>query len=571
MSTFQGVLVETDVLVIGGGAGGLVAALSAKRHGSHGTRVTLVDSGMIGRCGHTAFSNAWTIVVLPSDDLDGTLREIVAGNDGVADQELVRATLADSYERLRDFESMGMKFERDARGHYIRRPTRGLDLARVLYPEGGGLEFSWLLRRALEGAGVQLMDRIFITGLLREQGRVVGAVGIHGRTGEFHVCKARTTIVATNAIGFRAGFVRDIAGTGTLLAYEAGATLRNSEFSYVRPGTPRFYFEGITFAIQEGAKFINANGDAFMAKYEPEWGDEADVPRIARAMAVEKRTGNAPLYLDMSAIPEEMRDYFLRSKVRWMDNFFHKLGGEAKTDMFGKTPYYAMNQMTKMAIRTGADCRSDVPGLLAAGLAQAGCANHFAGFHIGLCIGNGWIAGRSAIEDLDRLPARALNAGLIQSQHDDALRPLNANAQAESDAILRDLQEIMFAYDIGILKQADRIERALIQVNALAKRMESLAAPHVHELVRLKETESMLNAAHLMLGGSLFRTESRLSHFREDFPVRDDENWAVWVDATKVAGQPEFVKTPIPTPLCPIAAVQGRRPSRLRAGAAAGA
>ena len=104
-----------------------------------------------------------------------------------------------------------------------------------------------------------------------------------------------------------------------------------------------------------------------MTEYEPEWGDEADVPRIALAMANEKRKGNDPLYLDMSVIPENMRDYFLHSKVRWMDNFFNKLGREAKTDMFGKTPYYPMNQMTKMAIRTGADCRSDVRGLLAAG------------------------------------------------------------------------------------------------------------------------------------------------------------------------------------------------------------
>ena len=51
---------------------------------------------------------------------------------------------------------------------------------------------------------------------------------------------------------------------GTLLAYRAGATLRNAEFSYVRPGTPKFYFEGITFAIQEGARFTNAKGEAFM-------------------------------------------------------------------------------------------------------------------------------------------------------------------------------------------------------------------------------------------------------------------------------------------------------------------
>src|SRR5688572_15270863 len=128
----HGILVDTDVLVIGGGAGGLLAALSAKRHGGAGTKVTLVDTGLIGRCGHTAFSNAWIIVVLPDDDLDGVMREIIAGNDGIADQTLVRATLADSYARLRDFESMGMKFERNAGGEYIRRPTRGLDLARVL-------------------------------------------------------------------------------------------------------------------------------------------------------------------------------------------------------------------------------------------------------------------------------------------------------------------------------------------------------------------------------------------------------------------------------------------------------
>jgi succinate dehydrogenase/fumarate reductase flavoprotein subunit len=169
-----------------------------------------------------------------------------------------------------------------------------------------------------------------------------------------------------------------------------------------------------------------------MPEYEPEWGDEADVPRIARAMAVERRKGNAPLYLDMSAIPEGTRDYFLRSKVRWMDNFFNKLGTEAKTNMFGKTPYYAMNQMTKTGIRTGSDCRSDVPGLLAAGLAQAGCANHFAGFHIGLCIGNGWIAGRSAIEDLDRLSLHRLDPALIRLQYEDAMRPLRPEADAES-------------------------------------------------------------------------------------------------------------------------------------------
>ena len=144
-----------------------MAALSAKRNGPPGTRVTLVDSWLIGRTGHTAFSNAWTIVALPGDDIDGILHEIVAGNDGIADQVLVRQSLVDSAARLKDFEKMGMHFGRDEAGAYKRRPTRGLDLARVMYPEGGGLEFAWKLRRALERDGVQLIDRLFITGLMR--------------------------------------------------------------------------------------------------------------------------------------------------------------------------------------------------------------------------------------------------------------------------------------------------------------------------------------------------------------------------------------------------------------------
>jgi succinate dehydrogenase/fumarate reductase flavoprotein subunit len=564
MAKLAGRLIETNVLVIGAGAGGLIAALSAKRHGPPGTRVTLVDSWMIGRTGHTAFSNGWMIVALPGDDIDGITREIVAGNDGIADQLLVRESLVQSNARLNDFEAIGMKFHRASDGSYARRPTRGLDLARVMYPEGGGLEFCWRLRLALAQEGVDLVDRVFVTGLLRaDDGRIVGAAGIHSRTGEFHAIKARATIVCTNAITFRSGFVRDITGTGTLLAYRAGAALRNAEFSYVRPGTPKFYFEGITFAIQEGARFVNAKGEAFMRAYEPEWADEADVPRIARAMALEREHGNDPLYLDMSPIPEGMRDYFIRSKVKWMDYFFRKLGSEARTDMFGKTPYYALNQMTKMGIRTGPDCRADVPGLLAAGLAQAGCANHFAGFHIGLCIGNGWVAGRSAIEDLDRLPVPRLDTPAVQSAHDEALRPLDAAAKAESDRILRDLQELMFAYDIGILKRADRLAQALDNVERLARQFQELGAPHTHELVRLKETEAMLLAARFILGASLHRTESRLSHFREDHPQRDDRDWLVWVDVAEHDGAPQFSRTPIPAPLCP-ADVRTVRPTRLR-------
>lgn len=555
MNSAQGTLIDTDVLVIGAGAGGLLAALSAKRHGPAGTRVAIVDTWLVGRTGHTAFSNAWTVVVDPDDDLDAIAGEIIAGNDWVADQPLVHEVLATSYARMKDLEALELEFPKDGIGSYVRRPTRGLDATRVMSPEGGGMELCWRLRRGLEAAGVQILDRIFVTGLMRGRragapgDAVIGAVGVHSRSGEFHVLKGRTTIVCTNAITFRSGFVRDITGTGTLLAYKAGARLRNMEFSYTRPSTPRFYFEGITFAIQEGARFLNAKGERFMLKHEPTWGDEADVPRIARAMSLERQQGNDPLYLDMSGVPEAVRGEFIRSKVKWMEYFYRKLGEETGTDLFDKAPYYAQNQMTKGGIRTDRHCRSDVPGLLVAGLAQAGAANHFAGLHIGMCIGTGWIAGRSAIEDLDRLPVPLLDAAEVIALRSESFAPCSDAALADSDRLLRKLQSLMFAYDISVWKHGARLGPALERLAGIRDEFPALGAPHTHELVRLKETEAMLLAAELILRASQQRTESRLSHFREDFESRDDANWLCWLDVRDDAGTPCFETTPIPTPI----------------------
>ena len=81
-----------------------------------------------------------------------------------------------------------------------------------------------------------------------------------------------------------------------------------------------------------------------------------------------------------------------------------------------------------------------------------------------------------------------------------------------------------------------------------------LAAPHTHELVRLKETEAMLLAAEIILTTSLMRTESRLSHFREDCDLRDDANWLCWIDVAEENGAPALTRTRIPTPIHPIGA-----------------
>lgn len=545
-----GKVIETDVLIVGAGAGGLWAALSARRHLPSG-RVTLLDARMVGRSGHTAFSNAWMVVVTPEDDLAACIRDIIEGNEWIAEQELIREILTLSYQQLLEMEKMGLEFPKE-NGRFIRRPTRGLKVTKVLKPVGGGLEYCWQLRKAVEKGGIQIVERVFITDLLRsEDGKVCGAVGIDGRTGEFIILRAKATIVATNSVTFRAGFVRDLTGTGPILAYRAGATLTNAEFGYLRPGNPKFYFEGITFAIQDGAKFINAQGERFMERYEPEWADWADVQLISKAMVMEKKGGKTPIYLDMSLIPEEKRADYLHSAVAWMDFFFKKLGERARIDMFGQSEYYPLFQMTKMGIKTDKECRTHVPGLFAAGLAQASCATHFAGFHIGACNGTGWIAGRSAAGHAQEKTSSRVSEAAVLSLKKNVENSFASGVEAKDDELLLDLQRLIFRYDVSILKSGKSLEDSLSQLQGIREKCRALKAPHAHGFVRLHETECMIDTAEVIFKASKMRRESRLSHMREDFPNRDDKNWLKWILVKERQGQPYLWTEPIATPLIP--------------------
>lgn len=554
-----GKLFETDVLVIGGGAAGLWAALSARRHLPSG-RVTLVDAHMVGRTGHTAFSNAWMTVVTPEDDLEGCVRDIVEGNEWIAEQELIREILTLSYSQLLELEKMGLQYPKE-NGKYVRRPTRGLRLVKVLKPVGGGLEFCWALRKAVEQEGIQIVERLFITDLVEsEQERIGGAVGVDSRTGEFIILCAKSTVIATNSVTFRSGFVRDLTGTGPILAYRAGAALTNAEFGYLRPGTPRFYFEGITYAIQDGAKFRNARGEPFMERYDPEWGDRADVHTITKAMVMEKKAGRAPIYLDMSLIPEEKRDDYLRSTVAWMDYFYKKLGERARIDMFGKTEYYPMYQVTKMGIKTDSQCRSSKPGLFAAGMAQASCATHFAEFHIGACNGTGWIAGRSSARFAESNSQPKLDEEYIALIKNDIERSFGSVGKMTDDDLLLDLQNVIFRYDVSMLKSEQRLDAALDEIGIMRERAANIKAPHLHGFVRLKETECMIETTEMVLRASRVRKESRLSHMREDYPMQDNANWIKWVLIRKGKDQPYIWTEPILTPLVPLK--EGQPPSR---------
>lgn len=125
----------------------------------------------------------------------------------------------------------------------------------------------------------------------------------------------------------------------------------------------------------------------------------------------------------------------------------------------------------------------------------------------------------------------------------------DAGEKKSDDELLVELQKLIFRYDISILKKADRLALALDELAGIKEKSEAFKAPHVHSFVRARETQCMIDACELIFRASAERRETRLSHFREDYPERDDANWLKWFLAEERNGKPHLWTEPIPTPL----------------------
>ena len=108
-------------------------------------------------------------------------------------------------------------------------------------------------------------------------------------------------------------------------------------------------------------------------------------------------------------------------------------------------------------------------------------------------------------------------------------------------------QNLMLPYYVWLVKHGDRMQAILTPVEFLKNHIvPKLKAKDIHELRLAHETKSMALNAEMMLRASIFRTESRGSHYREDYPRRDDPEWLAWVKLKEDNGEMKLWKEPIP-------------------------
>lgn len=191
--------VDTDLLIIGGGTAGPMAAIKAKLR-DPACDVLVVDKATVRRGGSICRGmDAYNNVVVPGvADVDSYVESIRAMSDGIFDEKVNRVLGERSFEVLRDLEEWGAAtFPRDAAGGYI---------VEQLHPFGRFLaemrgDIKPVMAKKCRELGVRTMDRTMATRLLTHEGRVTGAVLLGVRTGEVTVCRAKAVIMCTGSQG----------------------------------------------------------------------------------------------------------------------------------------------------------------------------------------------------------------------------------------------------------------------------------------------------------------------------------------------------------------------------------
>ncbi len=539
--------VATDVLILGGGSAGIWAARQAKLEHPE-LDVLIVDKAAQDWGGLMSLSGGDLEVTMPGEDPGEWVQDLVYYWDGLCDQLMMREIWEDSHNVFSTYQDLGLEFFDLPEGGYRSVPQRNLPHIRLYpykYKGTGGAAMRDALVGEMNRLGVRRMGRIFITEFLKRDSRVCGAFGFNLVTGEAYEFQCACVVNASGSPSYKPTYNNNTCtGESILAAFRAGASLRNFEFLNIWNVPRQFAWEGQTVLMPLGAKFVNRFGTPVMEPYSPVLGSNTDPHYLTRAMALEISQGRGPITLDMSAIREEDR-ILIRPQTGSQLLHYNKLMEEGIQFFTDPLEWIPQIQMVIGAIDADVQGRTGVDGLFAAGRCRSlDPGVYMGGFALTTTAVTGRKAGAAAAEyacGSDR-PEPDWDPALQAAQVMDRIGREGSSAHD----VLRQLQTLMAPYDVTILKTREGLERAQKGLDTLAAEvLPRLGSESPHYLAKALEVEAIAEISRLYVTASLFRTDSRAGHYRQDYPDRY-EDWLCWVILHNEDGQAVPHRQPVP-------------------------
>jgi succinate dehydrogenase/fumarate reductase flavoprotein subunit len=524
-------VVETDVLVIGGGIAGCCAAIEAKKKGLD---VTLVDKGHVGTTGCTYFSGM-NFTLFNADmgsDYNLVMKTLTEGSEFMNDRDWTDIMIRESWAAYEKLAAWGVEFPiEEKEGRFI-----------TLYPpflqaRVNGMQVSRPLRPQTLKWGVRIMDRIMITDLLKHEGKVVGAVGFPLSCLDTYIFKAKAVVVSTGGWALRnsTGDNHEATGDGQAMAYRAGAELTGGTGGASQAHAAENHSWKAGRAARSVFRYYTDSTGARIAH-----GYESDT-----SLEMVFHEGRGPIYHDLDqATPEDKERMWIRqqgsdARESARVGYDPRNGGKFRLSGGGGGGVGAnLWPVDKL-------CASTIEGLYSAGNCCGTRSEWWGGLPAGAVTGTR--AGQGAAE-------YALQAGKpVLDQSELALlkkvmyTPVERKGGFDPRWVTQLLLNTMVPYYVLTIQHGDRLKAALTMVEYFRdKYVPGLLAGDSHELRLAHEVKNMVLGSEIALKACLFRTESRGYHYREDYPGRDDAAWLAWIKMREEEGALKLWKEPIP-------------------------
>jgi L-aspartate oxidase len=512
--------VRGDFIIVGSGIAGLRAAVELAPAGD----IIIITKADPSESNTEYAQGGIAAAIAPDDSPALHAADTMKAGDGLCDEQAVRVLVEEGPRYTLELLEWGARFDRDEHGrpslasegaHSVRRvlhasDATGREIGRVLWERTSSL-------RGPEGrARIRVLKNTLATSTVIKDGRCAGVQFID-ETGAPGRAIGRATLLATGGAGqvFRETTNPAIAtGDGVALAYRAGARVADMEFVQFHPtvldaqDAPRFL---LSEALRgEGAKLLNAKGEAFMLGYHP-LADLAPRDVVARSIVSEASRSEGPVFLSLRHLnPDEVHRRFPMIAATVL-----KAGFDLARDPIpvGPAAHYLMG-----GVETDLDGRTSVPGLFAAG--EVACTR----VH-----GANRLASNSLLEGLV-FGARAGGAMTNASARGDLpppiIRDVSSSDSTRPNRILNEpeIRELMWK-SVGLFRDRKGLLDAVNQLQEQEAALEDVLARDSllnHEGWR---KANMITVATLIAKAALRREESRGGHFRTDFPAHDDLHW----------------------------------------------
>ena len=551
-----------DIVIVGGGAAGLRAAIAAVELEPK-LDVAVVSKVYPMRSHTVSAEGGMAAVTREYDSFDSHSYDTIKGSDFLADQDSVEFFVKEAPRESYQLEHWGCPFSRDPDGRISSRAFGGMSVKRTLFATDkiGFHLLHTLFQTSLKYENIRRYDEWFVTSLLVDDSRVEGVTAIEVRTGELVTILGKAVIIATGGCGRIFQFTTNgwiKTGDGMALAYRAGVPLKDMEMVQYHPTLLPNTGILITEAARgEGGHLLNKDGERFLKRYVPNKMELGPRDILSRAEMSEINAGRGfegPYGSYVNLDLTHLGKITIEDKLPFVKELAEKyLGIDPEHEPIPVRPgqHYMMG-----GVHTDVHGFTGMPGLYAAG--EVACvsmngANRLGSNSLTECLVFGAAAGRAAAGYAVKMESPSFGnpvQGEVMMEEKRIFDQILKHEQGERISSIRTEMQNGMEKHVGIYRDENSLKEGCRIIGDLKTRLSNAIVEdkdHVYntELVAALELDFMLDVAETIPYSAMQRRESRGAHYRTDYAKRDDANFLKHSMAYETAGPPRIDYSPV--------------------------